>query len=363
MAKTVEEQMISDAIAGTEKEIFAEATGTDEADTEVGAQGNRSLEEMGDGLEGQNEDAEENEESEETEVEETGEGLERDPKTGQFKPKAEGDDKSKLAAKSDADAGKVPPGRLREEADKRRTAEAASAAALAERDAALAKAAKLETDFGALNKRLDDLMTAIATGRVGQPQQQPAPKVEEEPVPDIFADPEGYQRYMRNQVERTAHAGQQQLEQLRVELSMQAAHDKYEGQFEEAYKAVTSLNKNDPVAQQTVRRIWSSPNPGKALMSWHNQVKTLSEVGEDPTKYREKVEKDTRDKLLNDPDFIKQVMEKMRGEAENAGGQGKPRVRFAPSLNAARGGGMGQLTDRRPQDGSDAGVFASAFED
>lgn len=361
MAKTVEEQMISDAIAGTEKEIFNEAVGGEEADTEVGAKGDRSLEEMGEGLEGQNEaeDTAEDEAEVEAEAEDAEGEPERDQKTGQFKPKVEAEgDKNKVAAKPEVDKNKaqVPPGRLREEADKRRTAEQ-------QRDAALERVTKIETEFGALNKRLDDMLTAIAAGKIGQPQQQQQPaKVEEEPVPDIFADPEGYQRYMQSMVQRTAQGGQQQLEALRVEMSMQAAHDKFEGQFEEAYKAVTSLNKNDPVAQQTVRRIWSSPNPGKALMSWHNQSMTLKEVGDNPAAYREKVEKDTRDKLLNDPDFIKQVMEKMRGEAENGGGQGKPRVRFAPSLNGARGGAMGQLTDRRPQDGSDAAVFEAAFD-
>jgi hypothetical protein len=113
-----------------------------------------------------------------------------------------------------------------------------------------------------------------------------------------------------------------------------------------------------------VRRIWSSPNPGRALMNWHNQVKTLAEVGDNPAAYRAKIETETREKLVNDPDFIKGIMDKLREDAEGGDGK-KPRVIFRnpPSANSARGGGMGQLQDRRPLDGSDAGVFASAFEE
>lgn len=380
MAKTVEEQMISDAIKGTETEIFSSAFGKDADDDAGNDEGDRSLEEMGEGLEGQVEETPAKEPDEADDEADDGddagdEALERDPKTGQFKPKAETDkDKAgdKPGEKKPAAADRkpqVPPGRLREEADKRRTAEAASAAALAERDAALAKVGALESNFNTLNKQLSDLMTAIATGKVGGQQQQAPQKqageVKSDPRPDMFADPDGYEAWNERRIARVEQSVTQRIEAQRVEMSMQYAHEKHGEAFDEAYKAITSLDRNNPRDRQIVQQIWSSPNPGKALMSWHNQVKTLREVGDDPTKYREKVATETRDQLLNDPEFLKQVMEKLRGDAEGTGDGKKPRtvVRLPPSANSARGGGMGQLPDRRPQDNSEAAVFASAFED
>lgn len=372
MAKTVEEQMVSDAIAGTEKEIFAEATGAAEADTDVGEQGDRSLEDMGGGLEGQHEieaaadDADDDEEAKGDDAEAGAElGADgkpkRDEKTGQFKPKADGEKPAadgKQAAK--ADDGKVPPGRLREESERRRVAEEALATERAEKEG-------IKGEVGALKKQLDELMALATSGKLpAQQQQQPKPATTEadDPRPDMFAEPEAYEAWQDRRLARAVGQVQHAHEVNRVETSMQLAHDKFGDTFQEAYNAVTKLDPRNARDVQTVREIWASPNPGRALMTWHNQRKTLAEVGDDPAKYREKVAAETRDALMKDPEFRKQLLADLREEAAGGDG-GKPRtvVRTGtPSLNGARGGSMGQVPDRRQQDGSDAAVFEAAFE-
>ena len=384
MAKTAEEQMITDAIKGTEQEIFADATGNDMPDTEAGEQGDRHLESMGSGLEGRDDD---DEIVDQDGSEEEGDGAEdgdgdgkpaRDAKTGQFKakegdedeessaedgadPKGEKDAKAKPADKSDKG---IPPGRLREEADRRRASEAERDTLRAERDAAREEAAAVKSEVSALSKRLDDLLTAVASGKLQQPNQpaQPAAAQEDDdPAPDIFADPEGYTEWSRRQVEKAVARVEQQREVDRVELSMQAAHERSGATFEEAYAAVTKLDPRVPGNRQLVQRIWSAPNPGKALIAWHNQNKTLAEVGDDPAAYREKIAKETREALMKDPEFRKQLLADLRAEAEGESGNGggnKPRhVTRTPSLNGARGGAMGHVPDRRAVGNSDAEVF------
>lgn len=390
MAKSQEEQMIDDAIKGTEREIFdAGASGKDAADDVGGEEADRSLEEMGEGPEGQHEpeetaidggaEADGETGGEEAHEEADGEeadgenGQPRDPKTQQFKPKDKTatDAENKPGAKPEskpepkldkdgkpiADQGKVPSGRLREETDKRKTAET-------ERDNALREAQQTRTEVAGLHKRLDELMVAIANGRAAQPQQQ---QPQEEQAPDIFENPDGYRQFMERKIAGMGEQTNARLDALRVEMSMQAAHERHADTFTEAYKAVTSLDKTNPNDVQTVRRIWSSPNPGRALVSWYNQVKTLREVGDDPAAYRAKIEAETRDKLLNDTTFIQGVMEKMRDTAGTGGPNGKPRaitrIPSTPSLNSARGGGSGQLPDRRHLDGSEAGIFEAAVTD
>jgi hypothetical protein len=368
--KTVEEQMVSDAIAATEKEIFAEAIGAPEADTDVGEQGDRSLEEMGNGLEGQHEDDEAADDTDadadgDDEAETGDDKPKRDEKTGQFKPKAEGEKDGKQPAKVEADdtadkTGKVPPGRLREEAERRRVAEEALAAERAEKET-------IKGEVSALNKRLDDLMTAVASGKLAQPQAQPQKQAAEEddPRPDMFADPEAYEAWQDRRLARAVGQVQQTHEINRVEMSMQIAHEKHGKAFNEAYSAVINLDTRNPRNVQTVREIMASSNPGRALMQWHNQRKTLAEVGDDPAKYREKVAAETRAELMKDPEFRKQLLDELRAGASGGDG-GKPRtvIRGTPSLNGARGGSMGQITDRRNHGGStDADIFASAFED
>jgi hypothetical protein len=363
MAKTVEEQMVSDAIAGTEKEIFAEATGAPEADTDVGEQGDRGVETMGEGLEGQQDDADADDAEAEANADAGAElGEDGKPKRdadGKFKANDKDSKAEQPTADDPANKGRVPAGRLREEAAARKVAEDALAAEKADKEG-------LKGEVGALNKRLDDLMAAVASGKLAaQPPQQQKPATEaDDPRPDMFADPESYEAWQDRRLARAVGQVQQNHEISRVETSMQLAHDKFGDGFQEAYGAVTKLDPRNPRDVQTVREIWASPNPGRSLMNWHNQRKTLAEVGDDPAKYREKVANETREALMKDPDFRKQLLEDIRAEA-SGNGNGKPRTvtrSGTPSLNGARGGSMGQLTDRRPQDGSDAAVFESAFD-
>jgi hypothetical protein len=127
-------------------------------------------------------------------------------------------------------------------------------------------------------------------------QQQP------EPVPDIFADPEGYlQQVTRLAAEgrlggqlpghyqtpawdgpdifaqpeaALAHAAMRgaqlaetaRFDSDRVNSSMRNAHENYGSDFEEAFSAITSLDRRNPNHQAIVSGIWGSPDPGQELI-------------------------------------------------------------------------------------------------
>ena len=306
-----EEEIIAGAIAGTEQEIFDEATGQAEDENN----GDRSLEEMDD-VPGETEEGDEPEpeepdgEGEEGEDEELAaseeEGEERDTRTEEF-----------------ARAAGIPSSRLREEAERRRAAEQ-------ERD----------------NFRAELAALRVAQQQARQPQQ-------EQPVkPDLFSDPDGWAAEQRAQIERDLTA-------RHVNAALADAHDEHGEEFVAAYKALTSLNPSDPVARSTVQRIWDAPNPGKAVMRWYGEQKILREVGGDPNAYKQKVAQE----IMSDPEFRRQILAEMRGEATRGdGGRPSTTTRLPKSLNGAAGGGSMRNTDPELYNDSDNSVFAYAMK-
>jgi hypothetical protein len=89
------------------------------------------------------------------------------------------------------------------------------------------------------------------------------------PKPDMFADPEGYERWMINEIGRRANIDQFHAD--RVNSSMKYAHDRHGPEFEAAYNDIAhGLDPRSPQHQQLVRDILNSPDPGLTLMGAAN---------------------------------------------------------------------------------------------
>lgn len=355
-----EDRMLKEAISNTEAELFRGAT--DLKDPEEGdGEGDRSPEEMGDGLEGQIEDSDKEDsdkedgddtdtdpDGEEAEPEAEEEAVERDEK-GQFKAK-DAQEKSEVEP---LQKGRVPVAELLSERKARQAAE----------ERATAVETKAAADLAAMNARLDNIL--LSQQRQAQPVT-PAVKPEK---PDMFAEPEKYEQWLRNDIANT-------FTQQRVESSLSDAHETHGEAFVKAYqeltginivnaadRSVAGLNRQDPVAQATVSRIMAAPNPGRELMRWHTQQQTLREVGNDPAKYREGIETQAREKLMKDPEFRKQILADLKAEASGANG-GAPRnvVRIPKSLSDAAGGVSANRGDMHSLGDSDAEVFADTWK-
>lgn len=343
---------LSDAITSTEKEIAGDAWG--EVDTDaLDETGDRGLEDVGSGLEGQHEAEDADDvEGEEAEGEEVTEA------------EGEGQTEAEVAAAAAAQAGKteppeggrVPSGKLREANEARRAAEA-------ERDALKAEIEKSKGDTTSLKGQLDLVMREINDLKRGGVRTEPPKPVEPKAVPDIFEDPKGFVEHLTQGFQSELSKRDAKLENNRVETSMAIAHAFHKDGFEKAFEAINKLNPQNPDDRTTVQRIYNSPNPGEALVNWHKRSQTLAEVGDDPAAYRERVAKETREALMKDPEFRKSLVAELRGEAAR-GDDGNPRTttRLPQSLHRAAGSNLGaERIDPRATNDSEQAVADAAW--
>lgn len=357
-----EDDILRDAIIGTEKEIFGEAFGKE--GTALDESGDRSNEQMGDGLEGQHEPEEDDDPGKDNgEIEGAKTEPEKEPAQALEKTKDGKEDlgKGKEPPKTEEPTGRVPPGRLREETRRAQTAEAA----LVEAKAKIAEAEALrKKDVDTLNAKVEALIAAVGKQQVG-PQPPKAEVKDDKPAgpPDMFEDPKGFADYIANATKTQLEQMRGQMDAQRVESSLSFAHQKHGDQFTAAYEAVTKLDPRVQENKDLVQRLWGSPNPGEALVTWHRRNEALREVGDDPAAYKARILEDARKAALADPDIRKQLIEEMRAEAET-GDSGRPRnvTRLPGSLNRTPGGNGRAPNDLEMFDGSEQAVFESAFK-
>lgn len=353
----IDEASIRQAMIDTDKEIFGDAFSKDEI--VIDESGDRTLEQMGEGLEGQHElEEDEDGEGDELSADEESEG--EDDKTGQVNGKQvtkEADPNAQQQRETEKQPeGRVPPGRLREANEARRQAESELAAFKAQNEA---NEAKYKADLAATNARLDALTQLLQ--RQQQPIQ-PAAKTEPPPVPDMFEDPEGYQAHLQNSFKAELSQVTRQLQEQRVEMSMQMAHTRHGENFAKAYQALVSLDQNNPESRQLVSSIYSAPNPGEAVVQWHRRSEVMRQVGDKGLEgFRAEIEENARKALMSDPEFRKQLVEELRADAMT-GDQGRPRTetRLPKSLNRVPGN-SDRGNDAANYDNSDSAVFNSVF--
>lgn len=357
MAPVTEDDLLREAMDGTEREIFSEATGKDAPSTE-GGPGDRSVEEMGTGLEGQLEADADGEGGEVA----AGEGEQpageveqpRDPKTGEFVAKPDGDKPPAKAGEAEKPVdpkARVPLSELMGERKTRQGLETR----LAETEAArVAERNEAQQAIKQLNDRIDLVLK-------GQQPKPPTPAADAPQEPDIFADPDAF-------LSRRDAALEQKFQRRFVEGDMRRAHRAQPEVFEKAYAALTSLNQTDAADRLQVQKIFNSPTPGDDMIDWYNEREALRVIGKDPTAYAAKVKADALAEIKADPEFRKTLLAELRGAASPpAPGQqqaptgGAPPVfRMPRSLNGASGGQSGGAAGDQG-DNSDRGVFEDAF--
>jgi hypothetical protein len=344
MAK--DDDILRDAIIGTEKEVFGDAF--DKEELTLDETGDRSIEAMGEGLEGQREPEDEGDEEEDVETTEASEDKPEGEEAATTETTAE------VAAEAAHEAqGRVPSGRLREEAEKTRAAQA-------ERDALKAQ---LEAEKTASQRAIAEL-NAKFEGFIAS-QRQPAQPVQpkpEEATPDLFEDPTAFVNHLQKGFDAKLAAVNQQIKEQRINISMELSRTRHGEAFDAAFGALKSLDANNPDNRQLVQRLIDAPNPGEAVVTWHRRNEALREVGDDPTAYKAKIAEDTRKALMADPEFRKQLVAELRGEAMT-GDNGRPRttVKLPASLNRAGGNNTRAPNDLEIYDGSESATFSSAW--
>lgn len=344
--------ILRDAIIGTEKEIFGDAFGKE--DVTLDETGDRSHEAMGEGLEGQVE-PDEGEDEDETSKQE----LETQAKPDDTKVETKAETKVEVEPKPEDrqdDRGRVPAGRLREQTERAKAAEA-------ERDALKAQAdadrARYDARVQAIETQNAAILAALQRGQQAPPKAAEAPKPEV--PPDLFENPNAYAEYLKREALQPVEQLRRQMDEQRINMSMAFAQRSHGPAFDAAFNALKTLPQiPDNVA--LVRRVISSPDPGEEVVRWHKRNEVIREVGDDPASYKARIADETRKAMLADPEFRKQMLADLRADAQT-GDNGHPRTetRLPGSLARATGGNSRAPNDLDQFDGSDQATFASAW--
>ena len=122
-------------------------------------------------------------------------------------------------------------------------------------------------------------------------------------------------------------------------MSLQTAAAMHKDAFTKAFEAVNKLDPRNPDDQVTVQRIYRSPNPGEALVTWHKRSEVQREVGDDLDSYVQRRIDKALDEKMNDPEYRKSQLEKWRADAGHSN-NGRPNTvtRLPKSLNGVAGG-------------------------
>lgn len=368
MGEVREVDAIGQAIVATEREIAGEAWDLEDTDL-LDETGDRALESMGGGLEGQHEAEDDGEaegsEEQDSETDEEAEGEEGEEGEGEAEAEAalaegQGDQSQQRPQQTQQQEpqGRIPSGKYREVAERARLAEE-------ERDrlkAQLEGQPKADPKLAALEAQVTTL-TQLLQGRQA-PQAPAAPEQQAAPeAPDIFENPKGFADHIQKGFETKLDGMMAQMRQNAVSTSFELAHVRHGEAFSKAMESVNKLNPNDPSDRKTVQDIYNSANPGEALVNWHRRSETLARVGPDPAAFEERIRNETRQALLKDPQFRQELLASIRGEAQT-GDNGSPRTqnRLPPSLKRAPGASsQAQRFDHQASDDSDQSVADAAW--
>lgn len=346
------------AVEDTEGEIFADAMG----DKEFENDGDTSLEEMGDGLEGEvledeaEPEGDEIDEGDEEQDEEDYDEDDADENEGEGEGEDDGSEFERNSGQQGRQQqvdGRVPPGRFREEANARRAAEN--------------EADGLRRQMAEMNGRMAEL-----SARVNAPQQRQQPTAPT-PKPDMFAEPEKYEAWVLEQADARAEArmnerfqsfqqNQQQVQSQRTDTALgEAARGPRSFEFGAAYNALTSLDPSNPRNRAIVSRIYNAgDNAEQALWDWWEQ--------NGGPEYREQVAEQLspRQRRQQERDFARDDRGGERVFRDDRGREVRHVVRPGqrlPSLNSASGSmrTRGQVQDPEMNDGSDEAIFRYAM--
>lgn len=180
--------------------------------------------------------------------------------------------------------------------------------------------------------------------QLAQMQQAAAmPQKEEEPELEIWDNPKAF---TQRQLQPIHEAMRQQNERFSRMMAVQTHGEEV---VNAAYKALGEAVQTDPNAMAELQRIQSSDHPFEAVVNWHRQKTTLSQVGDDPEKWFN----DRLEQFLSDPAKQGELLKRIQGNASKSTQQSRPNVQLPPSLKNLPGGGNTAADD----DMSDAALF------
>jgi len=374
---------VNTAVANTEVEIFTDAMGDDELDND----GDTSLEEMDDGLEGNTEAGDQTEGDEGDEQLEAAEGDEGD------EPEGDADDLEQIDDGTDqGDQGQRRGEQRQPERHEIRRPGVPPAVHRDVRHQARENLRRAET----AEERADRIERELAEAR-GQiqvltqmaPRQQPQQRQEQrpDPEPDVIVDPQGWREWNDRRTQERIQAGvregigafrqeMQQRDEGRINQSFgELAQGPRRSEFNAAHQTLLTLDPRNPQNQATVRRIVNSPDPGAALMDWFEdngaeewRAEVAEQLGLGDLYEQSRQQQQSRQRGGNGNRQNGRQNGGRQQQSRQEQGQPRQVYRVPRSLSDAGGGrggnsrdGAGTNFDPDAMDDSDESVFRSAM--
>jgi hypothetical protein len=162
---------------------------------------------------------------------------------------------------------------------------------------------------------------------LGEVKSMVTPKPQATPAPDVFDDPQGYQKHMQAEVQNVTTAARAEVQNATTAAKLEMSRFMAEEKFgKEAVDAMVAYYNDYP--EQTAAFL-KAPSPFHAGMAHFNSQRVAKEIGDDPTAFREKMKAELRAEIEADM-VAKQARD----------GAGK----FAPSMANVTGTGGGPKT-------------------
>jgi hypothetical protein len=185
-------------------------------------------------------------------------------------------------------------------------------------------------------------------------QQRQQPQKPEEPAkPDFFENPSGFvQQELRPYLDQIRSDFQNQREAMSLDWAVRSHGGETVSQARQYLEQ--GMARGDPNAWSTYNRAMQSHDPYGVIVGWHREGEVLRTTGGDLESYKKRV----REEALKDPEFRKQALELLRGEAQASGNSvARPvKPQSSPSLGDIGAGGR----DETVNEPSDNELFRAA---
>lgn len=196
-----------------------------------------------------------------------------------------------------------------------------------------------------------DYMSRLLASMQQQPQQQPGPQQQQQPV-DIWSNPDAY---LDGRISPHVQNAVNAIQQVKEDNSRLLADDKYGEEVVNAAYAELTRQLQTGQGQFDYQRIMASRHPYGELVKWHKAQTNLKQIGESPEAWLEK----QLAAKMHDPAFQAQVIQ-LAQQQQPSNGSGRPApISLPPSLSRTPAA-MGVVADDST-DQSDAAELTAAL--
>lgn len=124
-----------------------------------------------------------------------------------------------------------------------------------------------------------------------RPAPQPAPQQQQPQIPNPATDPEGYHAFMQTQQAASMQNTQLNMSEMMVRQTL----------GDEAVNEAFSVLNQHPQRDLLLSQFKQTSHPWGQMMSWYKQQKLVSEIGDDPEAYKQKLKEELLAEMQQQP--------------------------------------------------------------